>query len=82
MINIKNVDPNLLSINKISYKNIDAVVYSIKYTMMQSINNQNIHSENPLCLSVSDVDPYIIEESGNKYLVFALTKKNKRVLVG
>ena len=27
---IKNVDPNLLSINKISYKNTDAVVYNIK----------------------------------------------------
>ena len=29
MINTKNADPNLLSINKISYKNTDAVVYSI-----------------------------------------------------
>ena len=33
---------------------------------MKSINNQNIDSENPLCLAFHDVDAYIIEESGNK----------------
>ena len=33
-----------------------------------------------LCLSVSDVDAYIIEQSGDKYLIFALIKKNKEVL--
>ena len=36
---IENVDPNLLSINKISYKNTAVVVCNIKYTMMESINN-------------------------------------------
>ena len=46
MINIKNVDTNLLSITKISYKNTDAVVYNIKFIMMESINNQNIGSDN------------------------------------
>ena len=30
MINIKNFNPNLLNIDKISYKNTDAVVYNIK----------------------------------------------------
>ena len=49
------------SINKISYKNTDAVVYSIKCVMMESINNQNIDSKNPLCLSFSNADAYIIE---------------------
>ena len=29
--------------------------------MMKSINNQNIDSENTLCLSFSNVDAYIIE---------------------
>ena len=47
MINIKNFNPNLLSIEKI-FKNTDAVVYNIKYIIMESINNQNIDSENPL----------------------------------
>ena len=53
---IKNVDANLLSINKIYMKNTDVAVYNINYIMMESIN-----SENPLCLSFSDVDAYIIE---------------------
>ena len=48
--------------------------------MLESINNQNIYSQNPLCLSFSDKDAYIIEESRDKYLFFALTKKNKEVL--
>ena len=77
---IKNVGPNLLSINKISYKNTDAIVYNIKYVMMESINNYNIDSENPLFLVYSNVDPYIIEESGNEYLIFALTKNSKNLL--
>ena len=79
-INIKIVDPNLLSINKISYKNPDAVVYNIKYIVMESNNNQNIDTENPLCPNFTDVEAHIIEESGARYLIFALTKKNKKVL--
>ena len=31
MINIKNVNPNLLNIDKIPYRNTDAFVYNIKY---------------------------------------------------
>ena len=72
--------PNLLSINKIFMRNTDDVVYSIKYIMLESINNQNIDSENPLCLSLSDVDAYIIAESGNNYVLFALIKKRKQML--
>ena len=78
---IKNFDPNLLSVDKISYKNTDAIVYNIKYIMMESINNQNMNSENLLCLVFSNVNAYIIEECNrNKYLIFALTKNNKKVL--
>ena len=81
MINIKKFDPNLLSINKMSYKNTVADVYNIKYIIMESINNQNIDSENSLCLILNDVDGYIIEISNeNKTLAFALIKNNKKVL--
>ena len=45
--------------------------------MRQSINSD---SENIICLSFSDVDGYIIQESGNKYLIFALTRESKKVL--
>ena len=47
---------------------------------MQSINIQNIDRRIPLCLSFRDVDAYIIEEKENKYLIFALTENNKKVL--
>ena len=77
---IKNIDPNFVGINRKCMKNTDDVVYEIKYIMMQSINNQNIDRGNPLCLSFSDVDAYIIEENENKYLIFALTENNKEVL--
>ena len=47
---------------------------------MQSIDNQHIDGEVPLCLRFRDVDAYFIEENESKYLVFALTEKNKEVL--
>ena len=47
---------------------------------MQNINNQNIDKEVPLCLSLSDIYAYIIEENENKYLILDLTENNKEVL--
>ena len=47
---------------------------------MESINNQNINNKNPLCIVFSDADACIIEEVQNKYLIFTLTKKSKKVL--
>ena len=35
----------LLSMNKISYKATDSVVYNIKYIMMESITNQKFISK-------------------------------------
>ena len=69
----KNIDTNLLNINKTYAKNANAVIYEIKYTMMKRVNNQNIDRGIPRCLCFSDVDAYIIEENENKYLIFALT---------
>ena len=42
MINIKIFDPNLLNINKISFKNTDAVRYNIKYNTMKSFDSKNL----------------------------------------
>ena len=48
---------------------------------MRSIENQNIDSETPLCLIFNDIGGYINEKSNeDKYLIFALTKNNKKVL--
>ena len=78
--NMKDIDPNLLSINKVLRENTGIIVHETKYHMMQSINNQNIDREVPLCLTFSNADAYIIEENGNKCLILALTENNKEVL--
>ena len=80
MINIKNFDSNLLNIEKTSFKSTDAVIYNIQYITMESLDHVNIDSENPLYLIFNNVDGYIEESNGDKYLVFASTDKNKEVL--
>ena len=78
MINIKNFDPNLLKIDKKSYKNID--IYYIGYITMKDFDDVSINSVNPSYLIVGEVDGYIEEKYGNKYLVFPSPDKNKEVL--
>ena len=96
MINIKNFDPNLLNINKISFDNTDAVICNIKYITMKSLDHENIDSENVLYIIFNNVDGYIIdgdsikcnsnkcsfieESNGDKSLILASTNKNKKVL--
>ena len=70
---------NLLSIDKISFKSIDAVTYHIKYITMKSLDHINIDSENSLYLVFNNVDGYTEKNNGNKYLIFASTEKNKKV---
>ena len=79
MINIKDFDPSLIKINKKSYKNVG--IYHIGYITIKSISDcENINSVNPLYLMIGEVDGYIEENHGNKYLTFASTDKNKKVL--
>ena len=76
MIDIKNFDSNLLNIDKKSYKNID--IYYIGYNAIKNIGDyESIHSVNPSYLIIREVDGYIEENNGNKYLIFASTDKNK-----
>ena len=78
MINIKNFDPNLLKIDKKSYKNID--IYYIGYITVKDSDYVKINSVNPLYLIINEVDGYIKEENGNTYLTLVFTDKNKEVL--
>ena len=79
MINIKEFDSSQLKIDKISYKNADS--YYIGYITIKSISDyEYINSVNPLYLIIGEVDGYIEENNGNKYLTFASTDKNKKVL--
>ena len=63
MTNIKNFDLNLLSIDQISFKSTDCVIYDIKYF-------KNLDSSNSLYLVFNNVDAYTEEYNEDKYLVF------------
>ena len=79
LINLKNFDPSLLNLNKKSL--IDISIYYVEYITTKSISDyENITSVNPLYLIVKDVDGYIEENDKNKYLSFASTDNNKKVL--
>ena len=83
MTNIKDFDSSLPKIDKksfngIAFKNID--IYYIRYITMKKSKYVNIHSVNILYLTRGEVDGFIEEKNGNKYLTFANTNKNKEVL--
>ena len=80
MINIKNFDSNLLKIDKNSYKNIDSY-YNGYLTIKHISDYENFHSVNLLHLTLDEVDWYIEEKNGNKFLTFASADKNKEVLI-
>ena len=60
MINIENLDPNLLKIDKKSYKNID--ICCISYLTVKDSYYVNINSVNSLYLIISEVDGYFKEK--------------------
>ena len=62
MINIKNFDPNLLSMDK-AFKSTHAVTYRTEYITMKSLDHVNINCENFLYLIFNNADRYIVEES-------------------
>ena len=85
MINVKNFDPSLLDIEKISFKSTDDVIYHIEYITMKSLDNENIDSPSSLYLIFNNVDGYIEcnsteESNGDKHLIFASTDKGKEIL--
>ena len=60
MINLKNFEPNLLKIDRKSYKNIG--IYNIGYITIKKIDDcENIYSVNPLYLLVNHANRYIEE---------------------
>ena len=78
MINIKDFDPNLLKIDKKSYKNID--IYYIGYITVKDSYYVKINSVNPLYLIISEADGYIKEKNGIKYLVLDSVNEKSEVL--
>ena len=79
MINIKNFDPNLLKIDRKSYKSIG--IYNIEYITIKKIDDcENIDSVNPLYLIVNHANGYIEEKGVNRYLTFDSPDENKELL--
>ena len=78
MVNIKKCYPNLLKIDKKSYKNID--IYYMGYIAMKDSDYLKINSVNPLYLIIDEVDGYFEEINGNKNLTLVSTDKNKEIL--
>ena len=79
MINIKSFEPNLLKIDRKSYKNIG--IYNIGYITIKKIDDcENICNVNPLYLLVNYASGYIEEKGVNKYLIFDSTDENKELL--
>ena len=78
MISIKDFDPNLVKIDKKSYRNID--IYYTGYITVKGSYYVKINSVNPLHLIISEVDRYIKEKNGSKCLVFDSANGNNEVL--
>ena len=73
MTNIKALDMSLAGVNQISLLNGKALSYEIEYY-------GNYINTYPLYFVFNDVDVYFSCVDGEKYLVFALTDKNKEML--
>ena len=57
------------------YNNID--IYYIVYIIIKDSNYVKINSVNPLYLIISEVDRYVKENDGSKYLVFYSANKKE-----
>ena len=78
MANIKNFDPSLLEINKLSGKSTSINIYFIEYMTMKSLDHVNIDSENPLYLTFNNADGYITgKRNGDKVLLLQTRRKKK-----
>ena len=78
-INIKNIESNLLKIDKKSYKIIG--IYYNGYIAIKNVGDYEIiRSVNRLYLIIGKVDRHVKEKSGSECLLFASTGKNEEVL--
>ena len=76
LINIKNLDPKLLKLDEKSFNDIS--MYYIGY--VTKTPEYNINSVNPLYLRVDEIDGFVEENEGSKYLNIALTDSNSEML--
>ena len=77
LINLETFDPKLLKLDKKS--SIDISIYYIGYVTKKP--EYNINSVNLLYLLIDDLDGFIEEKEGSKYLDISLTHNNNDVLI-
>ena len=77
LINLKDFNPKLLKLDRKS--TLDINIYYIGYVTKKA--EYNIDSVNPLYLLINELDGFIEEEEGSKYLNISLTHNNNDVLV-
>ena len=65
MVNIKEIDPSVIGVNKTSVTNYEIEYYG------------NLIYDSPLYLIFNDVDAYFLFVNEEKYLLIASTDKNK-----
>ena len=76
LISIKDFDSSLLKLDKKLFKNI--AIYYIGYITKK--DEYKINSMNPPYLVFDEIDAFIEEKEGNKYLNISLTDSNSEVL--
>ena len=76
IIKIKDFNPDLLKIDKKSYKNIN--ISYIGYITMKDSDYVKIN--NSLYIIIVEADGHSEERNGNKYLIFSSTDNNKELL--
>ena len=81
IIDIKNFHSNLSKIDKKPYKDID--IYYVGYITTKKFSDcENIHSVNPLYLTLHSATGYFKEKYGKKYLIIDSTEKYEEVFSG
>ena len=81
IIDIRNFHSNLLKIDKKLYNDID--IYYIGYITIKKLSDfENIHSVNPLYLTIYSATWYFKEKYGEKYWVLNLIEKYEEVFSG
>ena len=76
MIKLFDFDPNMLKLDKKTFKGIN--IYYIGYVTKKE--EYQINSVSPLYFLTYKIDGFIEEKRGNKYLNIALTDNNDEIL--
>ena len=76
LIKLFNFDPNMLKLDKKTFKGIN-ICYIGYFTKK---DEYKMNSANPLYLLIYKIDDFIEEKKGNKYLNIAFTDNNDKVL--